>query len=513
MFGKRPIIALILIIVAIAIFALLIGMISAPPIEIDTTEADADIFFRSEQGAVIFSGNCVDISWQVDNIKAVYINHEPTVGKGNRQMCVFAESQPTLRVIRQDDTEATYKLAINILAINPLVILATLSAIVMFISGTYLLAGEGIRKVLNSRGVRLINKAIAPLIVIFVLTVLVLEITIRVYFSTAGTREEKAMYLWSREEIEEQDDLVQPVPYVNYIASPQHPEHNMLGYRGPDIAIPKPDGIFRIVALGGSTTYSTGTTPEESYPAFLQQILQDEYGYTNVEVINGGMTGYTSWENLANFAFRVLELEPDMIIIYAAVNDVVAREQSSVDCYRGHNALLGLNASRGLWIEQNQPLSASALYRFLGINLGWMPNPLALESAFEPTEIECHPDPADITLAQRVSANTPTYFERNLRSTIYIAQGNGIIPVLSSWAYYAEAERPEHWEDAIAQHNTITRDVATALDLPFYDLADNLPVDSEFWEPDGIHFVANGTHEQAEQYAQFLDESDLIPKP
>jgi lysophospholipase L1-like esterase len=284
-----------------------------------------------------------------------------------------------------------------------------------------------------------------------------------------------------------------------------------LGYRGPEIDLPKPDGVFRIVALGGSTTYSTGTSPEESYPAFLQKILREDYGYTQVEVINGGMTGYSSWDNLVNFALRLIELEPDMIIVYAAVNDVVAREQGSMDCYRGDNALRGLNPGRGLWVEQNQPLSPFALYRFLGIKLGWMPNPLDLQSAFEPVQVLCAEDPPNTTLAQRVEANVPVYFERNLRNLVLIAQGNDVIPVLSTWSYYVEAERPGHWIKAIQQHNDITRQISEELDTPLYDLATTLPVDGEFWELDGIHFVAKGTHEQASQYAQFLDDSGLIP--
>ena len=351
-----------------------------------------------------------------------------------------------------------------------------------------------------------------PLIVIVLLTLFAIEVVFRIYIASNGTRDEQAMYLWSRDEINAQDQLVKPVPYLTYIANPEHPEHNKLGYRGADIDLPKPDGVFRIVALGGSTTYSTGTSPEESYPAFLQQILREDYGYTQVEVINGGMSGYSSWENLANFAFRVLELDPDMIIVYAAVNDVVARESGSPDCYRGDNALLGLNVGRGLWIEQNQALSPSALYRFIGIRLGWMPNPLDLQSAFESVDIICQGDPEGMTLADRVEANTPTYYERNMRNLLLLAQGNDVIPILSTWSYYVDAERPEHWIKAINQHNDIARDLAEELDVPLYDLANQLPIDSEFWEVDGIHLVAKGTHEQAQQYAQFLDESGLIPK-
>jgi len=503
--------ALVLIGIALAIFVGFMLLLNTSPVTVNTTENEATVVFHSSKGAILFSGECITVSWEVENIVAVYLNNQATVGQGEEVVCVYAEARPTLRITTQEETEISYTLPIEILTLNPLVNIGILLGGIFFLAGVYLLIGRHIRAIFLFSPIRRLRKTIIPTVVILLITLFAIEVVFRIYIASNGTHDEQVMYLWSREEINAQDQLVKPVPYLNYIANPEHPEHNKLGYRGKDINLPKPEGVFRIVALGGSTTYSTGTSPEESYPAFLQQILRDDYGYTQVEVINGGMSGYTSWENLANFAFRVLELEPDMIIVYAAVNDVVARESGSPDCYRGENAMLGLNIGRGLWIEQNQPLSPSALYRFISIRLGWMPNPLDLQSAFETVNVICKDDPAGSTLADRVEANTPTYFERNMRNLLLLAQGNDVTPILSTWSFYVDAERPDHWIKAINEHNDITRQLAEELDVPLYDLATNLPVDGAFWEIDGIHLVAKGTYEQAEQYAQFLDESGLIP--
>ena len=503
--------ALVLIGIAIAIFLGFIFLLNASPLAINTSENEADIAFRSSRGTILVSGECITVSWEVDNIVAVYLNNQATVGQGEQVVCVYAQAKPTLRISAQDGTELSYTLPIEILTLNPLVNIGGLLAIICFLIGIYLLIGQSIRSIFQIALIRRIRRTALPIVIIVLMTLFAIEVVFRIYIASNGTADEQAMYLWSREEINAQDQLVKPMPYLNYIANPEHPEHNKLGYRGGDIVLPKPEGIFRIVALGGSTTYSTGTSAEESYPAFLQQILQDDYGYTQVEVINGGMSGYTSWENLANFAFRVLELEPDMIIVYAAVNDVVVREAGSSDCYRGENAMRGLNIGRGLWVEQNQPLSPSALYRFISIRLGWMPNPLDLQSAFQAVDVICKGDPEGTTLAERVEANTPSYFERNMRNLLLLAQGNHVTPVLSTWSYYVDAERPDHWIKAINEHNDITQKLAEELDVPLYDLASTMPIDGEFWEIDGIHLLAKGTHEQAEQYAQFLDESGLIP--
>ena len=87
----------------------------------------------------------------------------------------------------------------------------------------------------------------------------------------------------------------------------------------------------------------------------MQTILRDEYGYSNVQVINAGVVAYASWDTLANFEFRVLDLDPDIVIVYHAINDVIAR---LVDpAYYN-----GLNPARGIW-RQNMKLSPSVLYR------------------------------------------------------------------------------------------------------------------------------------------------------
>jgi lysophospholipase L1-like esterase len=98
--------------------------------------------------------------------------------------------------------------------------------------------------------------------------------------------------------------------------------------------------VFRIVTVGASTTYGFFLDDEETYPAQLQQVLREEYGYENVEVINAGVPYYTSWDALVNIAFRIPELEPDLVILYEAINDIYARNVLP-DCYQGNNPMRG----------------------------------------------------------------------------------------------------------------------------------------------------------------------------
>lgn len=100
-------------------------------------------------------------------------------------------------------------------------------------------------------------------------------------------------------------------------------ETNSLGWRSPEVAIPKPADEFRIVCIGGSTTVE-GWTNDATYPAILQRLLASHFRTTKISVVNGGLSGLNSWgENRK--AQDYLALEPDLIIEYNGVNDIAWR--------------------------------------------------------------------------------------------------------------------------------------------------------------------------------------------
>ena len=64
--------------------------------------------------------------------------------------------------------------------------------------------------------------------------------------------------------------VVEPVPGPNSYAT----RINSLGMRGEEMTLEKPPGVYRILCLGGSMTYGTGTSESQhSYPAQLQTVL------------------------------------------------------------------------------------------------------------------------------------------------------------------------------------------------------------------------------------------------
>jgi hypothetical protein len=123
--------------------------------------------------------------------------------------------------------------------------------------------------------------------------------------------------------------LVQPHPYLGYALTPgwqrRGVHHNRLGFRGRETSLEKPKGTVRIVCLGGSTTYGFFvTSDDETWPARLEVYLREIAPGHSIEVINAGVPGYTSFESLTSLQFRVLDLQPDIIVVYQGYNDLRA---------------------------------------------------------------------------------------------------------------------------------------------------------------------------------------------
>jgi lysophospholipase L1-like esterase len=328
-----------------------------------------------------------------------------------------------------------------------------------------------------------------------------------------------------------QPDLLryQPHQYEDYILKPGWVSEdgldrvNSFGYRGDEIEIPKPDGVFRIVALGGSTTYDTEVSDwHDAYPAQLERVLREEYGYTNVEVINGGAGGYNSWESLVNLEFRALDLEPDLVILYQNTNDVHARLVLP-DTYRGDNS-----GHRRPWdAEAVRRATAwpmrvpSVLWRFIGVGFGWLDLRILELDYIVSTPCSGHDtlegwdECLGMTPEEALEANPPIYYERNVRNIVAVARTNGAEAMLLTWAHnsiFDDYATEPYYQDAFAEHNEIIRRLADELDTYFYDLASDMPLDKEYWA-DNRHMTAEGNRVRAELIAAYLDEAGTIPKP
>jgi len=364
---------------------------------------------------------------------------------------------------------------------------------------------------------------IAIILASIAFTLVILELGARFYLAQFGDERQKILYLYTRDEINEKQTLLQGLAYLNYGLSTTQDHVNSLGYRGPEIAMPKPAEVYRIVAVGGSTTYGLFLDMWQlAYPRQLEETLQRDYGYEQVELINAGVPQYSTWESAVNILLRIPDLEPDLIIIYHGINDVGVR-LTDPDFYDG------LNSGKGYWVDRDDPLPPSVLWRFALKRLGYeLPVAYELDTTFKrPDGIRaCNQDASgpetlcagfDMTASEVLQANPPIYFERNLRNMIRLARGMNSDVLLLTWAY-SSLDFPEaggggmvqqHLQDGADEHNAIVRRLAEEEGALLYDLAASMPSAAPYWV-NGIHMKAAGTAEMARQIAAFLATSGAL---
>jgi len=98
---------------------------------------------------------------------------------------------------------------------------------------------------------------------------------------------------------------------------------NNHGFRGPEFSIEKPEDVYRIFLVGGSTTASLRAPSDKVTSAGYLQSKIDEMNLENkIEVINAGIPGFQSNQELKLIKNRIVDLNPDLIIIYDGTNDI-----------------------------------------------------------------------------------------------------------------------------------------------------------------------------------------------
>ncbi|MEO6027299.1 MAG: SGNH/GDSL hydrolase family protein [Candidatus Binatia bacterium] len=100
---------------------------------------------------------------------------------------------------------------------------------------------------------------------------------------------------------------------------------NEVGFRSPEFTT-KRAGVFRILALGDSTTFGLIDEGEfkyieTPYPQRLQEILDHRAGPAKFEVLNAGVPGYNSFMGVMLLRQKLRGLQPDVITVRYGWND------------------------------------------------------------------------------------------------------------------------------------------------------------------------------------------------
>ncbi|MSR63424.1 MAG: SGNH/GDSL hydrolase family protein [Planctomycetes bacterium] len=253
---------------------------------------------------------------------------------------------------------------------------------------------------------------------------------------------------------------------------------NSFGFQDVARTRERTPGVPRVLCLGGSTT--EGGNPlglTGSYPYLLEQTLEARTG-RDFEVLNCGISGWTTAEMLCSWFLTLQDFHPDVLVLHEAVNDLDARFWTGFEPDYSHwrrpvqtQAVQGWTRTLAKW---------SNLFVLLRLRTSPAPSILSVSS---------YPDlPWEPLLAEgRLPHETSFPFRRNMSSMARSAAANGALVVLMTLP-----PRPgpmaigEFWRYGIEENNQHLHDLAAEQGF--------LLADAE------RHFVAH-----PELAAQFLD--------
>jgi lysophospholipase L1-like esterase len=314
-----------------------------------------------------------------------------------------------------------------------------------------------------------------------------------------------------------------PHHYLGYVATSnlelKNDTHSDRGFRGEDIQLPKPEGVYRIATIGGSTTYGLGVISYiQAYPYQLQKYLHS-HRYDNIEIINAGNIGYTSWESLMNLQFRVLDIDPDLIIIYHGINDTHTRLVYPYSAYRSDNSGYRAPLIQDTVIPEIWEYSTA--FRIIGIMIGWTESHNSLEwtrvrlasTSYgglyrKLINTQTYPDQLfeSVPIEEMIANNQPIYFYRNMKNMALIAHGFGIDVMFTSFSYDPSGKQilsQLAYKQLLQENNTATQLVADETSSYFYDFASDMPLGEDYFS-DGIHLTEAGNQLLAQLFGNFI---------
>jgi len=90
---------------------------------------------------------------------------------------------------------------------------------------------------------------------------------------------------------------------------------NSAGFRGPEVSVGKNSSKYRVLVLGDSFVWGYGVEQAEIFTARMQSLCP------GLDVVNFGVSGYSTDQELLLFRNRGLAYQPDMVLLLVAAND------------------------------------------------------------------------------------------------------------------------------------------------------------------------------------------------
>src|SRR5262249_39264768 len=103
------------------------------------------------------------------------------------------------------------------------------------------------------------------------------------------------------------------VPNIRYTTSDGYEFLiNSKGLVGPEFDESPSEGVYRIIAVGDSCTFTLGLW-EMAYPAILERLLNAQTSHKKFEILNAGIEGLNSSFTLARVKQEIIKYRPSLV--------------------------------------------------------------------------------------------------------------------------------------------------------------------------------------------------------
>lgn len=259
-------------------------------------------------------------------------------------------------------------------------------------------------------------------------------------------------------------DVYEPRPHTVYQHRRKGASFNSLGFSDREWPLERQPGVTRVLCMGGSTTEGGNLDGRRgSYPFLLEQVLEERSG-KEYEVMNAGMSGWTSAEMLASWFLCLQDYAPDVLVLHEGVNDLEPRFRADFRPDYSHwRRPYPDTRVHGL---QRLLAYTSELYLYTRLRSAKVPDIVGLTS----TPL-VHYEPA--MEAGRLPPETARPFVRNLESIAHDARSRGVRVVLMTMPHGPEQERmvEPFWSYGIRENNALVRELAQREELELVDAA------------------------------------------
>lgn len=210
-------------------------------------------------------------------------------------------------------------------------------------------------------------------------------------------------------------------------------------------------GVPRILCLGSSTTEGGNSSGRPgTYPFQLEEVLQQRTG-RDFEVMNAGVSGWTTAEILVSWFLTLKDFRPDVVVLHEGANDLWPRFLANFEPDYSHWRK-PVQIPR-LTVIEHFLVSWSRLYLHLRMRGGKVPDMVELTSESNgPRE----PEIEQGTLPRETSLP----FRRNVLEIAHSAQESGCTVVLMTMPQNPNANVSESWRYGVRENNQTLRELA-----------------------------------------------------